>query len=327
MKRLHTLLKKNKWLLKLLHSFDLEILFLYDYLRFKKYYSTESKKNKDIEQLKAWILMDKHKVEKALSLPEVRHNFGLDLIKRLDSNLDKYRGLSSEDDCYKLGVGAIKAYKEFHENSNVKAVVLNEINMSKYEEAMLDTITENVGVRVAPEYNIDDFNFDKFAKSRFSCRNYRQEEVPRSIIDKAVMSAIKTPSVCNRQHWKCHVFSGKKKDSILKLQTGNNGFTDVIPHVAVITSNLKSFYLPSERYQQYIDGGMFAMSFIYALHANGVQSCALNWSAYIMADVKIHEIIPENESVIMVVAFGYAAESALVAKSPRKNINDILCVE
>lgn len=324
MKSIFKYLIGNKYLLKLFHMFDLETLFVYDYLKFRKYYSIDTFENKDVNQLRAWILMDKHKVEKALSLPNVRENFGFELIQRLHFNLQKYKELACVDKYYLLGVGALKAYKDYHDNLSINPTALDKIDMNIYYDFFDNEYSKKVGVSPFEFVDFKNFDFYDFVNKRVSCRNYQNKEVESGIIEYAVKCAIKTPSVCNRQHWKCHIFSGKQKENILNLQTGSTGFKECISHIAVITSDLRSFYLPSERYQPYIDGGMFAMSFIYGLHVNGVQSCVLNWSSYIMADIKIHQHIPENEVVMMIIAFGYADKSALIANSPRKDVNEVL---
>ena len=46
----------------------------------------------------------------------------------------------------------------------------------------------------------------------------------------------------------------------------------------IIAMDLKAFVPAHERYQHWIDGGMFSMSIIYALHSLGLSSCCLNWS-------------------------------------------------
>ena len=48
---------------------SLELNFLHDYWRFKKYYTKGSQASKDKQKLESWILQDKHRIEKAFSLP------------------------------------------------------------------------------------------------------------------------------------------------------------------------------------------------------------------------------------------------------------------
>ena len=85
---------------------------------------------------------------------------------------------------------------------------------------------------------------------------------------------MKSPSACNRQAW--HVYhsdSDEVKLAVLKEQSGNKGFGDKIPNLLIVASDLKAFMPAEERYQHWIDGGMFSMSLVYAFHSLGVASC------------------------------------------------------
>src|SRR3546814_1994141 len=67
-------------------------------------------------------------------------------------------------------------------------------------------------------------------------------------------------------------------DRALSLQNGNRGFGHEIPCLLILCTDLSAFDTAGERYQHWIDGGMFSMSLVWALHALGYSSCCLNWS-------------------------------------------------
>ena len=56
-----------------------------------------------------------------------------------------------------------------------------------------------------------------------------------------------------------------------------------------------------ERNQGWIDGGMFAMSLIYAFHALGIGTCCLNWAVDSRTDRTLRSVVsmPDHEAVIM----------------------------
>ena len=171
--------------------------------------------------------------------------------------------------------------------------------------------------------------FKDFAISRMSCRNFDiSKEITEKQIQDIIHVSIKTPSVCNRQHWKAHIFQGGKILDILAMQNGNMGFSENIPYLAVITSDLRSFYLPNERTQAFTDGGMFAMTFIYTLHSFGISSCALNWCTSPKNNEKLYNVtnIEKNESVMMLIAFGYASQGAKKALSPRLELQSFYTI-
>ena len=75
---------------KIISLLSLELNCLHDYYKFKKYYTKGSHASKDKQQLESWILQDKHRIEKAFSLPQPKMGFGKDVIPRLINNLFEY---------------------------------------------------------------------------------------------------------------------------------------------------------------------------------------------------------------------------------------------
>jgi nitroreductase len=149
------------------------------------------------------------------------------------------------------------------------------------------------------------------------------------LIKQAVSMALTTPSVCNRQAWKARVFSDSKKNEILAMQNGNRGFTELIDTVIIVTCDLDCFTSDGERNQPWIDGGMFSMTLLLALHSVGLGTCCLNWCVGKEQDMQLRESIklPESEVVIMIIAVGHIPEKLMVARSSRKPLEDVLIFE
>ncbi|MEM7316122.1 MAG: nitroreductase family protein, partial [Planctomycetota bacterium] len=155
------------------------------------------------------------------------------------------------------------------------------------------------------------------------------EPVDISVIKTAVRIAQKTPSVCNRQSGRVHIYGSEAdKTRVLSHQAGNRGFGNQAAYVLIVTADLRCFASPGERFQSWIDGGMFAMSLIYALHAQGLGSCALNWSATSDRDIRMRKDagIPDNEVVMMMISVGRLPESFPVARSPRKPLEEVATI-
>lgn len=55
---------------------------------------------------------------------------------------------------------------------------------------------------------------DALLRARYSCRAYRQERVPRELVETALRMAQQTPSWCNTQPWRVHVASGASRDAL-----------------------------------------------------------------------------------------------------------------
>jgi nitroreductase len=97
----------------------------------------------------------------------------------------------------------------------------------------------------------------------------------------------------------------------------------------VVVCDLRHFVTVGERNQAWIDGGMFAMSLVYALHALGLGTCFLNWSVTEDVDRKLrpHLKVTEHDVIITMLAVGHLPERFRVAHSQRKPIDQALVLE
>ncbi len=168
---------------------------------------------------------------------------------------------------------------------------------------------------------------ERFFESRHSVRDFSDAPVDATAVERAIAMAIHTPSVCNRQAW--HVYRAERRetiDAILARQDGNAGFGHRVPCLLVVTADLRAFDTLGERYQHWIDGGMFAMALVMALHALGLATCCLNWSRGPRDDRALRHTMPlaPHHTVIMMLAVGHPADSLKVCYSARRTPADIL---
>ncbi|MRW93035.1 nitroreductase [Duganella sp. FT80W] len=169
--------------------------------------------------------------------------------------------------------------------------------------------------------------FKSFFESRHSIRQFSGGVVAPDDLRRAVETAQKTPSVCNRQSWQVHAFSQPEQMArLLQIQSGSRGFGEQASAVLVVTSDLRSFLGVAERYQAWIDGGMFAMSLCLALHDLGYGSCCLNWSKEPDADKALRAAagIEPYQQIIMLLAVGTLPEQFSVARSYRPPVDQVL---
>lgn len=167
---------------------------------------------------------------------------------------------------------------------------------------------------------------EDFFLSRYSLREFKERCVDEEVIKRAIHLAMKTPSVCNRQAW--HVYHATDpliKEKALKYQAGNRGFGDKIPNLMIVTTDLKAFMPGQEHYQHWIDGGLFSMSLIYALHSLGVASCCLNWSQSPANDKLLRSLvdIKKSHTVVMMLAVGWPDEENNVCISARRPLDEV----
>jgi nitroreductase len=304
---------------------------LYDYFRFKKYFSSTENQDKNKKNLEAWILKDSHRIEKGLSLPAPRYAFGENVLRELVKNILEYAKSNNKDEIYYLGIGTFNAYENFHLQKGKELPSFYIELKRKIESCDFNNITCNqVGIKKTEPINEKYAQFfDEFTSTRHSCRNFDIEKLVTSqTIKKLLQLSIRTPSVCNRQHWHVHFFTGTKKMDILTFQNGNAGFSENIPYIAVVTSDLRSFYTEHERNQPFIDGGLFSMSLMYSMHSVGLASCPLNWCNSFTTDRRFRKLnlVPDSETVMMLIAFGYPNINGSYAKSPRMTVDSFYTI-
>jgi nitroreductase len=284
------------------------------------------------EQLSAIMTVDYHRLEKALSLPDPKPGFGKDAAKRLCSNVELYISLFGYKDICELCVTALEHHHEFNqaqgEGSEDVAKWIEAIRESHERKDVVDGISRGTfqtsRAKIQAEGQID---LSGFFRSRHSIRNYTDQPVAQDDICRAILLAVRSPSVCNRQSARAYVVQGKEDcQAVLALQNGNRGFGHTLQTILIITSDLQCFASVEERNQCWIDGGLFSMSLIYALHSQGLGTCCLNWCATTENDRRLHLLanIPESEAIIMMVAVGHIAENINVARSARRPIQQIM---
>jgi len=301
-----------------------------DKYRFQKY-SFEFGKKKTKRHAEADLIFFYHKIEKGLSLPDRRIGFGKKHINHLVSLLEKYVLNYGWDKMAFAAFNILYEYYHFNESQGLKLRKLYR-KLKKIES----TLPENEHLDIGGAFKITkneirekvNSNFRDFAWSRYSIRDFAEGEVSLNLIEEAVHIAQKTPSVCNRQSSKVHVYEGSKKNEVLKLHKGGSAFARKANKILIVTSDLRDFRGVIERNQSYIDGGMYAMSLIYALHSLGMGTCALNLSITNNQERQLKRTasINDAETLIMMIAVGVLPEEFSVASSPRRNAQEVITI-
>lgn len=314
--------------------------YAFDIKKFKMYSSAFNVSSK--EKLRALILKEYHAVEKGLALRNTRVGFGVLRIKLLIVNLREYINLYGIDEVSLGAIESLKEYKEFDNKYNTKGTnqVIPEIEKIvdyfdiNYKKDSGFTINDiSGGTKTIKKSDIQStlgFDFANFFKSRYSIRDFSDEPVDTKDVVDAIDIAKYVPSVCNRQPWKAYVVdhsNSELKRRLLDCQNGNKGFGDSISCLIVVTGKLSHFFA-YERNQAFIDGGMFAMGIVMALHSKGYGTCCLNLSFSAEKNRKFDEAMDfDSDSVpIMFIGVGNLKDTFKVAASYRKNINEIVSV-
>lgn len=297
--------------------------FMYDYVRFIRY-SAWTLSNRDSAVRNYVIVKIYHRLEKSLSFRTRRSGSGWEAAHELEGVLKAAK--PAQEVGFQDRV-AVNVLKQFVSESDAKSDAAARTKAyadslaahpelgGGYEEVTLSQI--HAGKLVSPEQ----FFFTRYSVRDFSGRPVRGEDITR-----AVELATKTPSVCSRQPW--HVYHLTKREDIdraLRHQNGNRGFGHEVPALLIICADLRAFDSGYERYQHWIDGGMFAMSMAYALHSLGLGSCCLNWSRTPKQDKALRRdvAIADQHSVIMMMACGHANDEIRACASVRRPLQEI----
>ncbi len=283
-------------------------------------------------QLIAALTIDYHRIEKGLAMQNCTPNFGVksNVLKRL-YNMNKVyiERYGSEDKILKIVYYAILEYYNWHNNKNIK---MNCPHIHNYIEkyAYLIENTEKMGgvhALTATDTLKNLEKYDTFFRNRRSVRKYSSEPIDDEILKKCIYNALYgTPTVCNRPINKVYAIKDyKMRKTVLSLQNGNRGFGMEAPVILIVTTDLENFQDSTERRQPYIGGGMFAMSLVYALHAEGLATCCLNWDVNHNRETELKKIFGiTNENVIMYISVGHYAENYDVAVSDKPELKDVM---
>ncbi|CAN0627620.1 Nitroreductase domain-containing protein [Burkholderia multivorans] len=281
-------------------------------------------------KLSSELIFQYHKLEKGLCIPGKKRFFGAEpafCTVRL-VNAWGAAGYPTHDSIYVAALETLRAYRARLDVTpppdDIAARLTGDIDACLANRPLVPAMTTPI-----PHTVVSPGTFDVLRDlciARRSVRSYRERPVPTGEVKAAIAVAQLSPSACNRQPWRVHLYQDREKiDAMLALQNGNAGFGRYIQMLLVIAADSHSFFDGSERNEPYIDAGLFSMTLILALQARGLSSCCLNWCVAPETDLEAHRRggIPENERIVMFLAVGYAADEAVVPRSVRRSIESL----
>ncbi|MBO2544805.1 nitroreductase family protein [Salegentibacter sp. BDJ18] len=286
-------------------------------------------KQNTFNKIESKIVLHYHAIEKGFLHNNFRYRFGedriRDLIKLLSIDIVKQNYKNSQIAAAYL---AMCKYYEKHESDKVD---ISDFFSREDYELFKKMTTLNMCI-IQERDNNTYFNnvyhdFKEFSASRKSVRNFKEDKIPLDTIEKVIELAKNAPSVCNRQPTKVYYLENKEKiDKVLKIQGGLTGYTKEINQLLVVVADRNYFYSIGERNQLYIDGGLFIMNLLYALHYYKIAACPAHWGHPIEKDKQILKVLPllESEKVLCVVPIGFPANSFKTTLSLRRENDEIL---
>lgn len=307
---------------------DKELAFLkeaYYFWKLTSKYNASHHTDDDIEKMQYTLLRENHVIEKGMSMRNPKLGFGQEKVRALIKRLGKYYNLYGLDDLdfLKYPLSTIQSYIEYTKGNGV---MIDDIEtefrtLVGRVEISLGDIKSGVKTVLKREVLAScNKDFKSLLQSRHSIRYFSKEPVDIYLIEEALKLASLTPSACNRQGWKTYVFRGERCLSLMHWQGGCRGFEEELHQAILVTANLKAF-LSYEVHQAYVDGGLYAMNLINALHSLGLGCIPLSCGFSYEKLEKLHEFeIPENEIPIVIIGFGHMLDEFRIAESSRKKI-------
>lgn len=304
--------------------------YLHDLLSYLKYSATIPR-YKDQLRYQGRLIARYHVIEKALSLKYPRAGFGAEKVKDLLLALHEYEKRFGFDRMSVVALNVLFAYHNFNLEHGVDNTTLYEELCALRAKVPSSLLNETRGgVKLITRQEIEQattMDFERFVSSRYSVRHFAEKGVELEVVRRAVSMALKTPSVCNRQTCRVYVFSTEDaKRKILSYQNGNSGFGEFASVILLVTSELGYFTGYVERNEPFIDGGMFAMSLVYALHSLGLGTCCLNLCNNYSKNHALRKVahIGDSEALIMMIAVGHLPATLQVAQSPRRDLEEVM---
>jgi nitroreductase len=282
--------------------------------------------NDTSEKMIGSICLQYHVIEKGLTMPDTRVGFGrLRIIALCQACITYIENYGYSEEQVNHAIGVIFEYEKFHssidyqlDNDVVSAInkLRNKLNNEIKSTHQLTSNKESY-------FRFTKSSFPGFSASRSSIRNFSKTDLSIDKIISSLKLACKTPSACNRQPWRTNVYSDKILIAkLLEEQGGSNGFSHLANKLIIISGELAGFCFSNERYQVYIDCGMYAMNLLYALHYNQVAACILNCSFDYEKELEVKRIagIKDSEVLIAMIACGEATDDFKIALSHRYGI-------
>lgn len=274
---------------------------------------------------RAQIIMDYHIVEKGLTMPTRKMGFGREVLMRLVHRIDDYvseYGIDDRQVCHAIGV--VREYWVSHEDFRKE----DEEAGSEYWNMIGEFVSQYPGVAATKQlhFSREDFYskinapFPDFAFSRHTVRNYIDKEIPDSEIAEIVKLAGSAPSACNRQHCRSYCIKDRTQiQKLLSLQNGNRGFGHLASCLFVVTADIEDTVWNVERTDVFINGGIYLMNLVYAMHYHKIGNCILNWSCAPEKDIEARKLlsIKPSETIIALVSCGYVPDEFDVCTSLR----------
>lgn len=288
------------------------------------------------ENSKFLLRRNVHRLEKGILMKPRRDIFALGYIRETVDAYSNILGHFNSKNGISIDAGELKwAYDVLteyfsitgnHPHLNELRSQFNNLEQPFFEsdESKYIPYKRIIDPTAAPPINYE--SLLEMSKFRRSVRWFKQQKVPRNLIDKAIEIASYSPTACNRQPYEYKIVDDPEYvKKLAYLPSGTPGYRDNIPVIIALVGKLDAYFHERDRHLIYIDASLSAMSFIYSLETLGLSSCCINWPDIEAREKKMDKLLclKPYERVVMCIAVGYPDPEGKVAYSKKKNLDNI----
>jgi len=292
-------------------------------------YKVLNNKKGELSRHEGEIIRYTHSIEKGLSLENVRAFFGYEKIMEGYLHVKKYLELGGDCERPEMFVSVLKQYLEYHNNMGLTSEKIEIVR--KVVEELSDRIgdTSKLGGILTiqkPNYSEEEQKcFVKLFCDRHSVREFAHTPVDQNKLHEAIEMAMRCPSACNRQCYRCYILTKSSFKSLGDL-SGIGGFADDAEQFLLITGRMSDYRL-SENMQWIVTGTVFASYLTLALQAKGIASCFVQRP--VLPSKWLYRIwekldIDKDEQMICLIAIGNFKDEYKVPISHRLSFNKIV---
>lgn len=286
-------------------------------------YISGSNKSKDWKKMQSDLAIRVHAIEKGMSIGSVKIGYGQPKAKAIIKDLKHYLIIGGKKEFVEECYSVLLEYVNFNKKLGADmSDVESKIEGLASDYKLCDKHQGGVLYKVKAE-TLDSIKlpFKEFSQTRYSVREFGKDKINRNQIEDALKLCERTPSACNRQSWSIYVYETVElKNKMFANQGGCNGFYEDMQYAILICGDQRNYNL-YELYQAYVDGGLYGMNLMYALHSQGLATIPLTMGQKLGDIAKIKELmgLPEYETPVLLIGVGSYKDEYKVAASVRKD--------
>lgn len=289
-------------------------------LRLATRYLASGNRYQNARKLKTDLQIRVHSIEKGMSIGRLKEGFGNKKACDIVDDLRGYVSIGGERQFVVESCSVLQQYVKFKEEIGQNADDVK----TKLDGLMNDCRIKSLELGGIYRLRYEDVrrkangNLEEVMASRYAVRDFGTTPIDMGMLRKALKMAEKSPSACNRQSWRVHVYTKDNALKMFNLQGGGKSFASEMQAAILVCADLTSYYL-SELNLPYVDGGLYGMNLMLALHHCGLACIPMTMglTAGYLKMIKREMGVPENEVPVLLIGVGSYKDEFRAAVSYR----------